>query len=137
MFFLKSLKGILKRLEIMINNKQHKKRTGKFEKEQTRMLEKKSIVIVISKHWLDRVLCRVEEKPCKLEKNPRKYIKHRTEIQVTWNIWKTVLGMRDKRFWCILIGVSEENSRINRDAILQWKNGWEFSRIKKRHDYSD
>lgn len=30
---------------------------------------------------------------------------------MTWNIWKTVLGMRDKikKFWCILLGVSEEN----------------------------
>ena len=33
-----------------------KKRTGEFEKKQNGMLEIRSMVIVILKHWLDRLL---------------------------------------------------------------------------------
>lgn len=41
---------MLKRIKIKVKNSLKKKRTGDFEKEQNRMLEIRSMVIVILKH---------------------------------------------------------------------------------------
>lgn len=60
-FFLKSLKGMLKRIKIVVKSSM-KKRTGEFEKEQNGMLEIRSMVIVILKHWLDRLLLELRKK---------------------------------------------------------------------------
>ena len=60
-FSLRSLKGMLKRIKIAIKNSM-KKRTGEFEKEQNGMLEIRSMVIIILKHWLDRLLLELRKK---------------------------------------------------------------------------
>ena len=60
-FFFRSLKGMLKRIKIMVKSSM-KKRTGEFEKEQNGMWEIRSMVIVILKHWLDRLLLELRKK---------------------------------------------------------------------------